>query len=200
MPALIPTDHYATVTWLGIVPDRATGLKAVPRTALDLGFAGPAGEDHGGLTRPSSSRVLSQYPRDTPIRNTRQLCVMSAEEIAAIAAAMGLEVLDPCYMGVSMVIEGISDFTHVPPSSRLQAPSGATIVVDMENLPCVLPAREIEADMPGQGKSFKSAAKDRRGVTAWVEREGGITLGARLRLHVPDQRAWAPALFFSPVS
>lgn len=129
MPALIPTDHYATITWLGVVPDRAAGLKAVPREVLALGFDGPEGEDHGGLTRPSCSRVLSQYPRDTVIRNTRQLCVMSAEELTAIAAAMGVDALDPSYMGATVVIEGIADFTHVPPSSRLQAASGATIVV-----------------------------------------------------------------------
>jgi len=194
MPALIPTDYYATITWLGVVPDRAAGLKAVPRETLTLGFAGPEGEDHGGLTRPSCSRVLSQYPRDTVIRNTRQLSVMSAEELAAIATAMGLDTLDPSYTGATLVIEGISDFTHVPPSSRLQGASGATIVVDMENRPCMLPAREIEADMPGHGKAFKSAAKDLRGVTAWVEREGVFTLGERLRLHIPDQRAWAPTM------
>jgi hypothetical protein len=194
MPALIPTDHYAIVTWLGVVPDRAAGLKAVPRDSLVLGFEGAQGDDHSGLTRPSCSRVLSQYPRDTVIRNTRQLCVMSAEELAAIAATMGLERLDPSYMGATLVIEGIADFTHIPPSSRLQAETGATIVVDMENRPCMLPAREIEADMPGVGKAVKAAAKDRRGVTAWVEREGVLTLGARMRLHIPDQRPWAPVM------
>lgn len=194
MPALVPTDHYATITWLGTVPDRAAGLKAHARQSLALSFAGAEGETHGGLTRPSCSRVLSQYPRDTVIRNTRQLCVMSAEEIAAIAAAMGIDALDPSYLGASLVIEGISDFTHVPPSSRLQAESGATLVIDIENRPCTLPAREIEADMPGRGKAFKPAAKDRRGVTAWVEREGILTLGERMRLHVPDQRPWAPGM------
>jgi len=107
---------------------------------------------------------------------------------------MGLERLDPSYMGATLVIEGIADFTHIPPSSRLQAETGATIVVDMENRPCMLPAREIEADMPGVGKAVKAAAKDRRGVTAWVEREGVLTLGARMRLHIPDQRPWAPVM------
>ncbi len=194
MPALIPTDHFATITWLGLVPDREAGLRAQAHDKLTLGFAGPQGEDHGGLTRPSCSRVLSQHPRGTVIRNTRQLCVMSAEEIAAIAAKMGIETLDPVYMGASMVIEGIADFTHVPPSSRLQGPSGMTIVIDMENRPCVLPAREIEADMPGRGAAFKAAAKGRRGVTAWVEREGEVQLGERLRLHIPDQRPWAPGM------
>jgi hypothetical protein len=194
MPALIPTDYYATVTWLGVVPDRAAALQAVPRAQLTLGFDGPAGEDHGGLTRPSCSRVLSAYPRDTEIRNTRQLCVMSAEELAAIAAKMGIDTLDPAYMGATLVIEGIADFTHVPPSSRLQGASGATIVIDMENHPCVLPARAIEDDMPGKGAALKGAAKGRRGVTAWVEREGTLVLGERMRLHVPEQRPWAPTL------
>lgn len=194
MPALIPTDHYATITWLGVVPDREAGLLAQGRDTLHLSFAGPEGEDHGGLTRPSCSRVLSQYPRDTEIRNTRQMCVMSAEEIAAIAAAMGVETLAPRYLGATLVIEGIADFTHVPPSARLQAASGATIVIDMENRPCVLPARGIEDDMPGHGAAFKAAAKNRRGVTAWVEREGILQLGERMRLHIPDQRPWAPAM------
>ena len=194
MPALIPTDHYATITWLGVVPDRAAALQAQRREVLELTFAGPLGEDHGGLTRPSCSRVLSQYPRDTVIRNTQQMCVMSAEELAAIAAKMGIGTLDPSYMGATLVIEGIADFTHVPPSSRLQAESGATIVIDMENRPCVLPARGIEDDMPGHGAAVKGAAKNRRGVTAWVEREGTLTLGERMRLHIPDQRPWAPAM------
>ena len=194
MPALIPTDHYATITWLGVVPDRAAALQAQRREELNLSFAGPEGEDHGGLTRPSCSRVISQYPRDTVIRNTRQLCVMSAEEIAAIASTMGIETLDPSYVGATLVIEGIADFTHVPPSARLQAQSGATIVIDMENRPCVLPARGIEDDMPGHGAAFKAAAKNRRGVTAWVEREGTLRLGERMQLHIPDQRPWAPTM------
>ena len=45
-------------------------------------------------------------------------------------------------------------------------------------------------DEPGHGKAFKPAAHGRRGVTAWVEREGPLTLGDELRLHVPDQRNW----------
>ena len=88
------------------------------------------------------------------------------------------------------MIEGIPDFTWVPPSSRLQGPGGVTLIVDMENRPCHLPAREIDAIHPGKGKAFKSAAQNRRGVTAWVERPGTLGLGDILRLHVPDQPVW----------
>lgn len=190
MPSLIPTEHYGVITWLGVLPDRAVGLQTVSCPQIYATFAGFEGEDHGGLTRASCSRVTLQYPKGTTIRNTRQLCVMSAEELTEIAKEMGVETLDPSYAGASMVIEGIPDFTHVPPSSRLQGASGATITVDMLNRPCHLPAQGIDADMPGFGKAFKGAAKDRRGVTAWVEREGSFAVGDKVRLHVPDQRAW----------
>lgn len=191
MPALKPTNVIGRITWLGIVPDRAAALASIPREVLSLTFAGPEGEDHGGLTRPSCSRVLSQYPtRGTEIKNTRQLAVVSAEELAEIAAEIGVAAFDPRWIGATIVIEGIPDFTHVPPSSRLQAPSGATITVDMENRPCVLPGPVINADVPGAGQKFKTAAKSKRGVTAWVEREGDIALGDEISLHVPDQRAW----------
>lgn len=191
MPALIPTRFTARITWLGHNPDRAAALETRPMTEMALTFAGPAGESHAGLTRPSDSRVLAQYRRGTPIRNTRQLSILSAEDLAAIAAAMGLPALDPALLGASMVIEGIPDFSHIPPSARLQdADSGTTLTIDMENRPCQLPAKPIEARHPGLGRAFKRAALDRRGVTAWVEREGTIRLGAMLRLHVPDQPPW----------
>ncbi|MBC7141065.1 MAG: MOSC domain-containing protein [Rhodobacteraceae bacterium] len=193
MPALIPTDHVARITWLGRVPDRAAGLASVPVTEVVAGFAGIEGEAHSGLTRAACVRVSAQHPKGTEIRNVRQLSVLSAEEIAAIAAGMGIETLDPAWLGASMVIEGIADFSHVPPSSRLQADSGATLVVDMENRPCIYPGRVIEAALPGKGAAFKAAAKGRRGVTAWIEREGVLRLGDRVRLHIPDQPAWNPS-------
>lgn len=192
MPALIPTEHVGTITWLGLVPDRDAALQSQAVDHLTLTFAGPEGEAHGGLTRPSCSRVTAQHPRGTTIRNTRQLSVLSAADLAAIAATMGLPALDPALVGASLVLDGIPDLTHLPPSSRLQAEGGATIVVDMENRPCQLPARPIEAAHAGFGARFKAAAQGRRGITAWVEREGVLRLGARMRLHVPDQRPWAP--------
>ena len=191
MPALMPTAFFGTVTWLGHVGDREAALASSPLTAMAVSFSGPEGEAHGGLTRASCSRVASQYPSDTEIRNVRQLSILSHEDLAVIARVMGIDDLDPALVGASMVISGIPDFSHVPPSSRLQADSGATLVIDMQNRPCTLPARGIEAAHPGFGKAFKPAAEGRRGVTAWVEREGMFRLGERVRLHIPDQRPWA---------
>ena len=192
MPALKATDMIGEVVWIGHVVDRDASLRSQPLPEARLTFAGIPDEAHGGLTRPSCSRVVSQHPKGTEIRNVRQLSVMSEEELAIIATGCGLASLDPALAGASLVIRGIPDFTHLPPSSRLQMPDGATLVVDMENQPCHLPAKPINAAHPGAGDAFKTAAKGRRGVTAWVEREGRVRVGDAVRLHVPDQRAWRP--------
>ncbi len=194
MPALIPTDFYATITWLGRVPNRDTPeLVTETLDQMPLGFEGMEGEYHAGLTRPSCARVTSQHPIGTTIRNTRQISIVSEENLTEIAANMGADALDPSWLGASVVLKGIPDFSHIPPSSRLQTDSGTTLVVDMQNNPCQFPAMTIEAARPGEGKSFKGAAKGLRGVTAWVERIGALALNERVRLHVPAQRHWAPA-------
>ncbi len=191
MPALKPTSFQAEVLWIGVVQDRAAALASAGMTHAEIGFGGIGGEAHGGLTRLSCSRVISQHPRGTKIRNARQLSVVSAEELEEIAAEMGIADLRPDQVGATLMLRGLPDFTHLPPSSRLQGPSGVTLVVDMVNRPCHLPAPVIDADNPGKGRGFKTAAKGRRGVTMSVEREGALSVGDTLKLHIPDQRSWA---------
>ncbi len=190
MPELVPTEHYGEIVWLGTVADD-TSIRSAATEQMTLTFDGPVGEGrHGGRTRASCVRVTAQHPEGTEIANVRQMSVLSAEELAEIAAGCDLDAIDPVWLGASLVIRGIPDFSHVPPSSRLQAPDGATITINMENRPCNLPAREMDQDKPGHGKAFKAAAKGKRGVTAWVERPGVLELGQKLRLHIPEQPAW----------
>lgn len=192
MPVLRETEFIGEITWLGSVP-AGGGISATAVTALDLTFDGVPGERHEGSLRSSCVRMRNLYPEGAEIRNVRQLTVLSDEELSLIAADMGLDRLDPATLGATVVLRGIPDFTFVPPGSRLQAVSGATITVDLENRPCVFPGREIDKQHAGFGPKFKPAAKNRRGVTAWVECPGALHLGSKLRLFVPDQRAWLQA-------
>ncbi len=190
MSVLRPTRFVGRISWLGRVLAQHATLASQPETRLYAAFAGVEGEVHGGLTRPSCVRVAAQYRQGTTIANTRQFTVLSQEELALIAREMGLAALDPGLLGASMVVQGIPDFSHIPPGSRLQGASGATLVVDLENRPCVLPGKVIDKVHPEYGKAFKPAAKGRRGITAWVEAEGSFSLGDEIRLHIPDQPAW----------
>lgn len=190
MTALVESGFAGKVLWVGSVGNRGESLRAESASEIQLEFEGIAGDSHGGLTRPSCVRVEDLYDLDTPIRNTRQASVLSAEELGLIARDMGMDELPPALLGANIVTSGIPDLTLVPPASRLQFASGATLVVDLENHPCNLPAREIEKEMPGRGRAFKMAAMRRRGVTAWVEREGVVKRNDCVKLFVPAQPAW----------
>ncbi len=194
MAILMPTDIAGRVTWLGVVRDRAATLESEPRETMDLDWEGPRGECHGGLTRPSCSRVKLQYARGSEIRNVRQISMLSVEDLAAIAGAMEIPVIRPEWTGANIVFEGIPEFTLLPPGSRLIFEAGASVAIDMENGPCKFVGEVIEGHHPGKGSGFARLAVGRRGVTGWVERPGAIAIGSVARLHVPPQRLYAPAI------
>ena len=188
MTLLTPTDFVATVIWLGTVADSGTDIAASATEHVEAGWDGFAGDCHSGLTRPACVRVKRQHPRGTEIRNTRQISIVSAEELAEVAEALGLPTLDPAWLGASLSVEGVPDFTLIPPATRLIFENGTTLTVDTENAPCRLPAEVIERHHPGHGRRFPALARNKRGVTAWVERPGVIAKGDRARLHVPPRR------------
>ncbi|WP_119270820.1 MOSC domain-containing protein [Taklimakanibacter deserti] len=190
MPLMTKLAFTGRVEALLRNPERATGLEKARVESLKLRFDGIEGDCHSGLTRKADVRTIRQYPRDTPIRNVRQLTLLSVEELADIAGIMEIPEVKPEWVGANVVTSGIPDLTLLPPSSRLQFPSGATIVVDMENEPCRYPAEIIERHNPGQKMGFVKAAKHKRGITAWVEREGDIGLADEITLWIPPQRLY----------
>ena len=189
MPVLKPTNIIAEVAFLGINnggKDLCT--TSVPQVAVS--YAGFEGDSHGGETRASCVRVVSQYPKGTEIRNTRQVSALSAEELGDIQTMLTLDELDPCWVGANLVISGIHDFSQIPPSSRLIAPNGTSLVVDMQNAPCKFPGEQIEKRKPGKGVAFPKVAVGKRGVTLWVENQGSLSVGDQLTLHIPPVCLW----------
>lgn len=171
--------------------DRAAGLEKSQVPALALTFAGIAGDCHSGLTRKSDTRTLKLYRRDTDIRNVRQLSLLSTEELAEVASAMGVAAVKPEWVGANLVTSGIPDLTTLPPSTRLQFPSGATLAVDLENAPCRFVADVIAKYHSDAAGRWVKAATHKRGVTAWVEREGEVRLGDAIALFLPPRRLYA---------
>lgn len=155
-----------------------------------LSFGGLQDDNHYGVTRASCVRFEDQYPQGAEVRNTRQLSIVSVEELAEIADRLGVPSLEPEWLGANLLVSGIPSFTLVPPNSRLLLPSGAGICIDLENKPCQYPAQLINEVYPRKGTRFPSKAGSLRGVTGWVEREGAIAVGDAIDLHIPAQPAW----------
>lgn len=188
---LQPTSVTGEVAFLGVNRDRRAGLESAPQERVAARFAGFEGEAHGGLTRGACVRVAKQYPKGTEIRNVRQLTIVSIEELAEVAAAMTLSgALSPAWIGANMALRGVPRLTELPSGARLIFENGTGIAVDMENGPCRYAGEAIDAHEPGRGLSFVKHARGKRGVAAWVEREGEIALGDRCVLHVPPQRPY----------
>ena len=184
------------VTALLVHSDDATGIATSQQQSIRVTYAGFEGESHSGLTRASCVRVKRQYPIGTDIRNTRQITIVSDEELAEIAQRLDIAELAPGWLGANLGIVGIPLLTTLPPSSRLIFSGGVSLVVDMENEPCDGPAKEVEQRYPGKGRLFVKNALGRRGVAAWVEREGVLEQGDIVEVHMPPLRQYrGPVLF-----
>ena len=184
------------VTALLVHSDDTTGIATGQQHSIRVTYAGFEGESHSGLTRASCVRVKRQYPIGTDIRNTRQITIVSDEELAEIAQRLDIAELAPGWLGANLGIVGIPLLTTLPPSSRLILSGGVSLVVDMENEPCDGPAKEVEQRYPGKGRLFVKNALGRRGVAAWVEREGVLEQGDIVEVHMPPLRQYrGPVLF-----
>lgn len=190
MAFLRKTELRGRVETLLWCQDSAASIVSEEMKSVALTLDGFPDDSHAGATRPSCVRVKELYSKGTEIRNTRQLSIVSREELDDIAELMGLASVRPAWLGANLMLSGIPALTLLPPSSRLQFPSGATLTIDVENGPCIHPARVIEEHHPGKGSTFVKHAKSRRGVTAWVERAGPVALGDSVEVHVPNQPAY----------
>ena len=181
-------DARAKAILVNSTPDEDLSSSRIQ--SVDVSYKGLEGESHSGLVRQSCVRVRNLYAEGTEIRNTRQISILSVEDLAQIAENMGVTGLEPEWVGANLLVSGIPNFTKIPPSTRLIFESGAALVVDMENSPCKYPGEIIDRHHPGMGKLFAKAAYGLRGVTAWVEREGQINTGDSIRVNIPPQQIY----------
>jgi hypothetical protein len=83
-------------------------------------------------------------------------------------------------------LEGYSQFSQAPKGSKLIFPSGAVLLVEMDNPPCVEIGEQIEEAFTtntgeaAAGKFFCKQAMGRRGVVGVVDVPGMISVGDRV--------------------
>ncbi|MBP0579313.1 molybdenum cofactor sulfurase [Labrys sp. LIt4] len=159
---------------------------------LVLTHEGIPGDRHAGFLRPADVRV-PWFERHAPIQNERQLSIVSMEDLAVIAGNLGIERVEPEWLGANIAVEGVPDFSFLPRGTRLFFPSGAVLAVMGQNDPCRIAGAEVERHLGGQGGlalRFAAAAKRLRGVVAIVDRPGSIRGGEGFKLRIPEQWIW----------
>jgi MOSC domain-containing protein YiiM len=172
-----------------LIAPNAESLESEAHNEVQVTFAGFEGDRHAGLTMRSGGRT-PHYPRGTEIRNSRQVSIVSLEELITIATEMNLPRLLPEWLGANLCLSGIPGLTRLPTGTHLFFAQGAVLVVEGENRPCSLAGKSIEAQFPGQSglaEGFKKAGMGLRGLVAWVEKPGLIRPGDSFSAHVPDQ-------------
>jgi hypothetical protein len=164
-------------------PDGAY-LVSEPIEAVEVTLDGLVGDRHAGMTRLADGRTPF-YPRGIEIRNARQVSLVGEEELAELAAALGVPAVEAAWLGANLVLRGLPALSRLPPATRLFFPGDATLVVSDENHPCVYPGKALQArypEHPRLGARFVPAAQGRRGLVAWVERPGRIATGDAVRV------------------
>lgn len=154
---------------------------------VKVSLEGFVGDRHAGLTRKADVRT-PWFPRGAVVRNTRQVSLVSTEELALIAQALGVPQVLAAWLGANLELAGVPRLTQLPPGTRLFFPEDATLVVEGENEPCRKAGRSLEAHHPelaGLASRFVKAAHQRRGLVAWVERAGLIRPGDRVQVELP---------------
>ncbi len=159
--------------------------------ALTLDFTGIAGDFHAGYTRKSGGRE-PWYPRGTEMRNERQLSIVAPDELAEVAARMGLAEIRPEWIGANLLLAGVERLSMLPSGTMLFFKGGVTLKIDAQNGPCRLAGRSVAehagmVDIQEGALAFPKAAKRLRGLVAWVEKPGRIEAGEAVWVRIPEQ-------------
>lgn len=187
MKSFVKMPFQGKVESLLTCEDSSQSIVSQSADRIEASLAGIPGDTHSGITRAACTRYPYLYETGAEIRNSRQLTVLSSEELAEIAAGLEIDELPAGWLGANIELSGIPSLTLLPPSTRLVFSSKATLVVDLENRPCIYPAKVIEGHHPKKGRRFIKQALHRRGITAWVEREGAIECGDSVEVFFPEQ-------------
>jgi MOSC domain-containing protein YiiM len=141
------------------------------------------------------------------MRNERQVSVLSVEELSEVAGTMGIAKFEPGWIGANIVLEDIPSMTFLPSRTLLFFEGGVTLRIDGANGPCRIAGGEIARALGASGQDgtvdekgsdfdwtrtdmaldFVEAARMKRGLVAWVEREGVIRPGEEVTVRIWEQ-------------
>lgn len=178
-------DMHGVLEAISITP------KDIPSQELDevdVQWEGLSGDKHFGLTKKAGGKQ-APYPKGSEVRNTRQISIVSAEELAEVAQAMGLPRIEAAWVGGNLLVSGIPNLTQLPSGSRLYFEGGVGVVIEGANLPCTTAGGSLAAQYPDRAEittAFPKKAIGKRGLVGWVERPGTIRKGEKVTVRLAE--------------
>jgi len=171
-------------------------LAKQPCLSLNAQLSGFVGDRHGSYSRETWAGDDKQR-EGTIRRNERQWSAVSLEELAIIADAMNLkEPLLASSLGANLCLSGLPNISKLPKGSILRFPSGAELVVEEYNPPCLDMDEKLISMYTSKTNSklnkgdFLSAAKYCRGVVGVIEVPGMIHRGDKVAVVPYKNPSW----------
>jgi len=169
-------------------------LSKEARESLTAEIGGFVGDKHQGFSRKAWDGEWE--PAGTLRRNERQWSGVSVEELTYISEHLALtKPLSPDTVGANLCVEGISEFSLLPKGSKLVFPSGAVLLVEEYNPPCVEMGAQIVAkhgapsDKSLTPAAWVSLAAGRRGLVGIVDVPGIIRPSDEVEVRVYEEPA-----------
>ena len=138
-----------------------------------------------------------KQPQGTVRRNERQWSAVSVEELADIQKNMDLkQALTATSLGANLCFKGLPDLSRLPKGTLLKFPSGAELIVEEYNPPCLHMGKRLaivhktNSGKPLSDTAFSKAAKLCRGVVGVVEVAGQINAGDDVTVILYDSPPW----------
>lgn len=170
-------------------------LSKQARESIQVELDGIVGDAHRSYTR--KAWKVDKQPEGTVRRNERQWSAISTDELQAISAAMGLtETITAETVGANLCLSGIPELSRLPKGTLLKFPSGAELIVEEFNPPCLDMGKVLTtkhktiSGEPLEPTAFSKAAKLTRGIVGVVEAVGQINAGDEVTVELYETPAW----------
>ena len=170
-------------------------LSKEEHASIRVELDGIVGDRHRSYHR--STWAGDKQPRGTVRRNERQWSAVSSEELAEISAAMDLEQpLAAGTLGANLCFAGVQQLSRLPKGTTLKFPSGAELMVEEFNPPCldlgtrIAATHRTRAGAAPEPTAFSKAAKLKRGVVGVVEVAGDIKTGDEVVIELYEPPGW----------
>jgi len=165
------------------------------QSSIIVELDGVVGDRHRSYSR--KTWAGDKQPEGTVRRNERQWSAVSVEELADIGEAMDLvETPTAGALGANLCLQGIPELSRLPKGSILRFPSGAELMVEEYNPPCLDMGAKLAATLttrsgaPLEDTTFSKAAKLSRGVVGVVEVAGIIKPGDDVEVTLYEHPSW----------